>query len=40
MAEDPAFELWQEFEKWKPKPDDDPTDDFFNMQVKLHDFRR
>src|SRR5262245_54140456 len=40
MADDPAFELWLEFEHWEPKPDDDPTDDFFNMQVKLPDGRR
>jgi hypothetical protein len=40
MAEVPAFELWLEFEQWEPKPDDDPTDDFFNMQVKLADGRR
>src|SRR4051812_42603925 len=40
MAEVPAFELWLEVEHWGPKPDDDPTDDFFNMQVKLPDGRR
>ena len=40
MAEVPAFELWLEFEHWEPKPDDDPTDNFFNMQVKLPDGRR
>src|SRR5260370_18632382 len=40
MAEIPAFELWLEFEHWEAKPDDDPTDNFFNMQVKLLDGRR
>lgn len=35
-----AFELWLEFEHWEWKPDDDPTDDFFNMQVTLPDGRR
>jgi len=40
MREVPAFELWLEFEHWEPKPDDDPTADFFNMQVKLTDGRR
>jgi hypothetical protein len=39
MAETPAFELWLEFEHWEPKPDEDPTDNFFNMQVKLPDGR-
>jgi len=36
----PAFELWLEFEHWEPKSDNDPTDDFFNMQVTLPDGRR
>ena len=40
MVEVPAFELWLEFEHWEPKPGDDPTDDFFNMQVTLPDGRR
>ena len=36
----PEFELWLEFEHWQPQPDDDPTTDFFNMQVRLPDGRR
>ena len=38
--EDPEFELWLEFEHWQPGPTDDPTEDFFNMLVKLPDGRR
>lgn len=34
------FELWLEFEHIEPKPDDDPTDDFANIQVRLPDGRR
>jgi hypothetical protein len=40
MAEIPSFELWLEFEQWESNPDDDPTDDFFNMQVRLADGTR
>src|SRR3954452_21251893 len=40
MAPEPAFELWLEFEEMVPTPDADPTDDFFNRQVKLPDGRR
>jgi hypothetical protein len=40
MTSEPMFELWLEFEHWVPQPDDDPTDDFFNMQVILPDGRR
>jgi hypothetical protein len=40
MAEGPEFELWLEFEHCEPKLDEDPADDFFNMQVKLPDGRR
>jgi len=40
MKEVPKFELWLEFEHWKPNPDDDVTDDCFNMQVTLPDGRR
>jgi hypothetical protein len=40
MVDDRTFELWLEFEDWEPRPDDDPTDDFFNMEVKLPDGRR
>jgi len=40
MTKVPAFELWLEFEQWERKPDDDFTDDFFNMQVRLADGRR
>lgn len=29
------FDLWLEFEHWLPHEDDDPEDDFFNMQVTL-----
>lgn len=29
------FELWLEFEEWISPPDEDPADDFFNMQIKL-----
>jgi hypothetical protein len=36
----PAFELWLEFEHWVAEPCDDPTDDFFNMLVRLADGRR
>ena len=37
MTANPVFELWLEFEHWEPKPEDDATDDFFNMQVRLPD---
>ena len=40
MAKAPAFDLWLEFEQVQPQPDDDPTDDFANMQVRLPDGRR
>jgi hypothetical protein len=29
------FTLWLEFEIWQPQPEDDPEDDFFNMQIYL-----
>src|SRR5438876_104667 len=40
MANVPIFELWLEFEHWEAKPDDNPTDDFFNMIVRVADGRR
>jgi hypothetical protein len=40
MAEVPAFDLWLEFEHLEPLADDDPTDDFANVQVRLPDGRR
>ncbi len=40
MTKVPAFELWLEFEQWERMPDDDFTDEFFNMQVRLADGRR
>jgi hypothetical protein len=40
MEARPAFELWLEFERWEPKPGDDPADDFCNVQVRLPDGRR
>jgi hypothetical protein len=39
MAEVPPFELWLELEHAMPSPDDDPTDDFANVQVRLADGR-
>ena len=40
MVEVPAFEWWLEFEQYEPKPEDDPTDDFAIIQVRLTDGRR
>lgn len=40
MAALPTFELWLEFEQYEPKPEDDPTDGFANVQVRLPDGRR
>lgn len=40
MEEVQVFELWLGFEHWEQQPEDDPTDDFFNMHVKLPDGRR
>jgi hypothetical protein len=40
MTQALAFELWLEFEHYEATPVDDPTDDFFNMQVRLPDGRR
>jgi hypothetical protein len=34
------FALWLEFEHTTPSPDDDPTDDFANVQVRLPDGRK
>ncbi len=34
-----AFSLWLEFEHWIPSPEDDLTNDFFNMQVCFEDGR-
>src|SRR5687768_6598227 len=34
------FSMWLEFEEWVSEADDDPTDDFFNMQIRLPDGRR
>jgi hypothetical protein len=34
------FKLWLEFEVWEPKADDDPEDDFFNMQITLDDEKK
>jgi hypothetical protein len=36
----PHFSLWLEFEHWQPTPDDDPTNNFFNMIIVLEDGRR
>jgi hypothetical protein len=30
---DQPFDLWLEFEHWEADAGDDPSDDFFNMQV-------
>ena len=32
-----GFELWLEFEHWESKPDDDLSNDFFNMTIELED---
>ncbi len=40
MFEVPEFELWLEFEAWESGPEDDPTDDFCNIEVTLADGRR
>lgn len=40
MADQPAFELWLEFEHVLPEPGDDPTDDLANIHVTLRDGRR
>lgn len=39
-VETPVFDLWLEFEHVKANPDDDPTDDFANMEVHLLDGSR
>ena len=37
----PTFKLWLEFEVWREAGStDDPSDDFFNMQVTLDDGRK
>ena len=36
----PTFDLWLEFEHTQPRPDDDPADDFANVQVRLLDGQR
>ena len=33
--EEPAFELWLEFEQWIPQEGDDPENDFFIMHIKM-----
>jgi hypothetical protein len=35
-----GFELWLEFEAWVENPQDDPADDYFNMEVTLDDGRK
>jgi hypothetical protein len=40
MAALSGFSLWLEFEHIEPRPGDDPTDDFANIQVRLPDGRR
>ena len=40
MPDAPLFDLWLEFEHATPSPDDDPTDDFANIQVRLRDGRK
>jgi hypothetical protein len=35
-----SFELWLEFEHWRPRSGEDPTDDFANVQVRLPDGRK
>jgi len=40
MPDPPPFDLWLEFEHAKPQPDDDPADDFANVQVRLPDGRK
>jgi hypothetical protein len=32
---EPPFDLWLEFEWWKPQANDDPRTDFFNMKISL-----
>ena len=36
----PQFELWLEFEWWVLESDDDPTTNFFNMQITLPNAQR
>ena len=33
--DDLGFDLWLEFEHWRPRKGDDPEDDFFTMQMTL-----
>jgi hypothetical protein len=33
------FELWLEFEHWARADDDDPEDEFFNMEIRFSDGR-
>ncbi len=40
MEEIKSFEIWLEFEEYEGKPEYDPLDDFFNMQVTLEDGRK
>ena len=37
MAKTPSFTLWLEFEHLLPSPEDDPSDDLFNMKITLDD---
>lgn len=32
---DLSFELWLEWEWWQPQPNDNPYNEFFNMQITL-----
>lgn len=34
------FDLWLEFELWRPPNQSDPEDDFFNMHVTLRDGKK
>ena len=36
---EPNFELWLEFEHWAQTSEDDPEDEFFNMQISFADGR-
>ena len=40
MPDAPLFDLWLEFEHTTTSPNDDSTDDFANVQVRLPDGRK
>ena len=40
MSSQAQFDLWLELEHCEPVPDDDPTDDFCNVQIRLPGGRR